>query len=539
MPIGSNRKVCSRGEAWRRIASRFSPHIPPVERGSTLEWGAYYLPHYYSCGPSLMHKWISSTLDNQFARRGQRAVVIGPRGGAKSTVATLTYVLRQAVMGLEPYILIVSDTESQAIENLANIKLELEDNAHGLSLDYPAAVGQGPIWRENYIRLRNGVVIHAAGTGQAIRGRRVKQHRPSLIVGDDLENDQHIESSLKRERVETWFNRTLMNMGDERTNTVILGSALHRESLLMKLLRRPGWIVRREKKRPAPFRAIEKWPDRMDLWNKWETIYNSPDNPDAERDANRFFKANKSAMKYGAVLCWPDREGLYQLMKLRAEIGAASFDAEKQGNPIDPSTCEWPERYFTHSEFYFEEWPENLIIKAIALDPSKGKTDRRHDYSSFAYGGVSSEGVVYVDLNMAKRPVDQIINDGLDIYQSFNPATLAIETNQFQELLAEDFAEAAEAEGINLHITPIENFTAKKVRVRRLSTLFSQRRIRFKAGSEGAAICVQQIRDFPNGDHDDGPDSLEMLCRCMFAMLEDETENDLSENIKKIMERFQ
>jgi hypothetical protein len=41
----------------------------------------------------------------------------------------------------------------------------------------------------------------------------------------------------------------------------------------------------------------------------------------------------------------------------------------------------------------------------------------------------------------------------------------------------------------------------------------SQRRIRFKGDSPGARLLVEQMRDFPNGDHDDGPDALEMAVR--------------------------
>ncbi len=84
----------------------------------------------------------------------------------------------------------------------------------------------------------------------------------------------------------------------------------------------------------------------------------------------------------------------------------------------------------------------------------------------------------------------------------------------------------------------MENFIAKTVRIRRLSTLLSQRRIRFRANSEGATIAVQQLRDFPNGDHDDGPDAVEMVCRLMFAMLEDEQADAMDNTLTKIMDAY-
>ena len=117
--------------------------------------------------------------------------MLGPRGGAKSTLGTLAYPLRAALEGREPYIWIVSDTQHQACAHLENIKAELLDNPR-LAADYPDAVGRGPVWRAGAIVLRNGVAIEAFGTGQRIRGRRRRAHRPTLIVCDDLQNDGHI-----------------------------------------------------------------------------------------------------------------------------------------------------------------------------------------------------------------------------------------------------------------------------------------------------------------------------------------------------------
>jgi hypothetical protein len=54
---------------------------------------------------------------------------------------------------------------------------------------------------------------------------------------------------------------------------------------------------------------------------------------------------------------------------------------------------------------------------------------------------------------------------------------------------------------------------SKLVRIRRLTPLLSQRRLRFKASSKGAKLLVEQLRDFPCGEHDDGPDALEVAFR--------------------------
>jgi predicted phage terminase large subunit-like protein len=65
----------------------------------------------------------------------------------------------------------------------------------------------------------------------------------------------------------------------------------------------------------------------------------------------------------------------------------------------------------------------------------------------------------------------------------------------------------------------IQNQVNKLVRIRRLTPLLSQGKIRFKGGSPGARLLVEQLRDFPNGDHDDGPDALEMAIRLAAELL--------------------
>ena len=67
---------------------------------------------------------------------------------------------------------------------------------------------------------------------------------------------------------------------------------------------------------------------------------------------------------------------------------------------------------------------------------------------------------------------------------------------------------------------PLENRTNKLVRIRRLGPYLSARRLRFKSGSPGTRLLVEQLQQFPVGDHDDGPDAAEMALRLAAELLE-------------------
>jgi predicted phage terminase large subunit-like protein len=483
-----------------------------------LEWGRIYLRAYFVHPPSAMHVWLGRQLDALQKDRGWKINVVGPRGSAKSTVATLSYVLRAALEGWEPYIWIVSDTSDQAKIHLDNLRNELSDNAVLLE-NYPEAAGRGRHWRSSAIQLGNNVTIESYGTGQGIRGRRRRASRPSLIVCDDLQNDSHIASAGQREVTRRWFHGTLLNAGTPTTNVVNLATALHREALAMELARTAGWTSR-------TFAAIERWPRNIELWNEWEAIYCDVDHPDARHAARAFYERRREEMDAGAAVLWPEAEDLYTLMRMRVEIGRTAFEREKQGLPFNPEMCEWPEDYFAE-HVWFEKWPTNLTVRTIALDPSKGRDAGRGDYSAYVLLGIDLAGVAHVEADMARRPTPVMVADGAALCQRFRPHKFGVEANQFQELLCGEIASEFRRQGLG-HVVPsaVHNQVSKLVRIRRLGPWLSQRRLRFLRGSPSTRMLVEQLRDFPAGAHDDGPDALEMALRLAEDVWHERTSDD-------------
>lgn len=488
-----------------KLASRMRWQLMSNVTPSILPWGKSFLTAHFASEPSLMHLWLGNELNSLHKNRGSKINLIGPRGSAKSTIATLCYVLRAAVEGWERYIWIVSDTKEQAQTHLENVKNELVSNEK-LAEYYPQAVGLSRHWRATSIRLRNGVVIESFGTGQGIRGRRYGEVRPSLIVCDDLQNDSHMSSAAQREASRQWFHGTLLNAGTCDTNLINLATALHREALALELHRAAGWVSRN-------FPAIISSPTNTELWDQWESIYCDVENPNARATARQFYEDHRAEMDAGAIVLWPDGENLYTLMQLRAEIGQTAFEREKQGSPVNPENCEWPETYFA-DDIWFDEWPADITVRTVALDPSKGRDAGRGDYSAYVQLGIDRSGVMFVEADLARRPTPQMVADGVAICDRFRPNLFGVEANQFQELLCGEFVSEFARQGIS-HTAPaaIHNTINKQMRIRRLGAFLSLRRFRFLANSPSTRMLVEQLRDFPNGAHDDGPDALEMALR--------------------------
>ncbi|TWT30342.1 Terminase-like family protein [Posidoniimonas corsicana] len=469
-----------------------------------IAWGRSYLPRHFSKPPSAMHRWLGQQVDAMRHTRGVKVNLIGPRGGAKSTVGTLAAVLRAAVTGGERYIWILSATESQAKNHLHNLKQELADNPR-LRAAYPAAARTPRWWRASSIRLSNDVVIEAFGAGQRLRGRRMGAARPSLIVCDDIENDQHIDSARLRESSRQWFFGTLLKAGDARTNVLNLATALHRDALAPRLHTSPGWASR-------VFAAVQAWPTNQPLWDEWRRLYCLPVD-DAPQQAEAFYRERQAEMDHGARVLWPEEEDLLTLMRQRVEGGETAFEREKQGRPIDPERCEWPADYFgPHA--WFDEWPAGLRLRVLSLDPSKGADARHGDYSAYVLLGVGEGGVLHIDADLQRRPTAQMVADGAAHLQAFRPQAFGVESNQWQQLLAAEFQTELRRRGqLGRSIAEIHNHTSKAMRIRRLGPYLSQRRLRFRRNSPGARLLIEQLQDFPLATHDDGPDALEMAVR--------------------------
>jgi predicted phage terminase large subunit-like protein len=149
----------------------------------------------------------------------------------------------------------------------------------------------------------------------------------------------------------------------------------------------------------------------------------------------------------------------------------------------------------------------NIVASALALDPSKGKDSSRGDYSAFVFVALSEDGTFYVDAHLERLPTSALVAKGVELYRKYQPNIFCVEANQFQELLCDEFERQL------VRVYPLENKLNKTIRIRRLEPYLSSRRLRFCASSPSCRLLVEQLRSFPVGSHDDGPDALEMALR--------------------------
>ncbi len=88
-----------------------------------------------------------------------------------------------------------------------------------------------------------------------------------------------------------------------------------------------------------------------------------------------------------------------------------------------------------------------------------------------------------------------------------NFASFAVETNQFQQFLSDELQRRSAIAAVYVPVTDIHNSTDKVGRIQSLQSLIRSGNLRL---SRRHIILLEQLRQFPMGKHDDGPDALHM-----------------------------
>jgi len=500
------------------LSAELSRQRRAIASASAEQFARVYLDQYFELPPSPMHTELFGMLQAASESRGQRIAVAAPRGHAKSTCVSLAYVLYEVLCRHEKFVLLVSATKEQASQLLKHIKDELETNPK-LRIDFPEACpGAGPggkptPWRGTKISLQNGAMLHAVGLGQQIRGIRNREARPSLIIVDDLETQDQVRSEEQRIKTREWFEKTLLKIGDSWTNVIVVGTVLHYDALLAKLLESTQARWTRKK-----YKALITEPERNDLRERWSAVYSGLqkwEGASGTKTARAFYEHHRRAMDEGAEVLWPERDPLEALMEMRLTEGRASFDSEKQNEPLDLEHCLFNVENFVYWDD--EHGDEENLLKTLgarakfyaAWDPSLGTNPHRGDYSAIvitAYDGRSKTSYVLA-ADMARRTPDQAIGRILEYARMYRFSYFAVEENGFQVELKKNLKKAASEAKVKLPVTSVVNTGNKQGRIEMMEPRVTQGKIRF---SRKHKALLEQLRQFPLAAHDDGPDALQM-----------------------------
>lgn len=193
-----------------------------------------YFHRYMQYETADFHKEIFDILENEAIKL---AVICAFRGSAKSTIITTAYVL-WSILGVQQrkFIVICGQTEQKARQYLLNIKNELLNNDL-LKKDL------GPFTEEtNHLGNATAIIIKKlnvkimiSSVEQSIRGMRHGEHRPDLIILDDIEDTNSVKTKEGRDKAFNWLTSEVVPAGSKKTRIIAVGNLLHEDSVLKRL----------------------------------------------------------------------------------------------------------------------------------------------------------------------------------------------------------------------------------------------------------------------------------------------------------------
>jgi hypothetical protein len=432
-----------------------------------------------------------------------------PRGHSKTSWYSRLMPLHGLLYGWSPLTVLLGNNATAARRLLRNIREVCETN-EALAEDFGAIPGE--VWGEE--RLEHGsaaIVCFGVGSG-AVRGVSKPGQRPSLIVGDDLDDDASVRSAIQLESNTEWWDKAIMALGDNVTFTTsyaVVGTIIRSTSLMQHILDAGDFQATIEQ-------GVKRFADRGDLWEQWREWYieqakqgTKPTTP--AEDA--FYQEHREEMLEGTEVLWDRPDAYYQMMLYRLSRGEPAFFSEIQNQPSEAGgnlgklpLVKLPDD--------LSEW--NLVA---SLDPTTkgGKTNDKSAWIE-AYFHRRRKEIIFTFCDARQRPASQTVDFVVNRLRKSNTTKrydgLWIEANSAGTLIADSIDQRAQAENLNYNVIQVQNSAPKDERINILSVYVARGQVfasenvdpefiaewdgypsyRFDDALDAAATIVQQLQ---------------------------------------------
>lgn len=287
-----------------------------------------------------------------YASEVQSAGCIAPRMHAKSTSLTFAYIMAEVCFRTSTHVVLIGSTEDKAAEQLSNVSEELHENAD-IRRDFGIREFQSDTKGEIIVACDDGhrFRVLARGAEQKIRGTMWDGKRPDLLVGDDVEDDEQVESVDRRKKFRNWFFRAAKPALSVNGRIRIHGTILHEDSLLSRLRKNSQWTM-------------------------------------------LFYQAHAGYSDFSHIL-WPQQWTEERLRAKQAEFeaegDAEGYSQEYLNNPLDTKNA-----YFRKQQFHPMTETDHSEDKLfyVGCDFAVSKAERANK-TAFIVGGKDSRGTIH------------------------------------------------------------------------------------------------------------------------------------------------
>lgn len=426
--------------------------------------------------------------------------VAAPRGHAKSTAVTHAYVLANLLFRVKKNILIVSNTEEQAIGFLSGIKEELAHNElvrelFGLKTATSSSSHTEEVVFEKFaekqvvVNFEDGswgrVVVK--GSKQRMRGVNYRNTRPDLIICDDIEDDETCRNDELRREFKQWVLKVLIPARSKSGHIRVVGTILHTDSFLMNTMESRAW-------RSKLYRAHAGYNDFSEIL--WEEQ-------------------------------WPQESLLYERDMYEAQGEAYIYSQEYLNNPLD-----MPNMFFKESDLLPMEEEDYSKPKVFYCGYDSAISEKtRADYNVWSVGGYDSDGILHIVDHVRERGLngEEIIDELFRLDTKHMMDMFIIEKTQITQALEGTLLKEMDRRRQSFDyemLTPVQD---KEGRARPLQKLIKSGLVKFDTNAEWWPELKKELLEFPYGKKDDQVDALSWLARGIYMLAEAPTRKEMEQ----------
>lgn len=419
-----------------------------------------------------------------------------PRAHSKTTWFAQLLPLYALLYGYSPLTVLLAANQTAADRLLRNIET-LFNESPALKEDFGT-----PRWGIERIEYEGNIVLGFGMGSGAIRGVNAKT-RPTLIIGDDLDTDAAVRSTVELSSNKEWLDKVVLQLGDNvsfTTSFLMIGTIIRKTSLLRYMLDSPMFQRSIE-------RAVVQFADNQALWQQWKehilALARENKQP-ADPSEDTFYQEHKDALLVGTKMLWDRKDAYYYAMlyRLRSE---AAFWSELMNEPKDITRSLDQVRYIP-----IPDDAEYELLAAIDPTTTGSKTSDLAAYIEILFHRKRKEIIVsYVDAQ--RRSYSQTIEDVIRRVKQHKEQGRRydgfwIETNSSGLIIRDLLQERMQNEGLIVRVVGINNRIPKAERIAAMSEYISRGQLLF--ANNLPPEVIHELELWPVSQTDDCLDAL-------------------------------
>lgn len=324
--------------------------------------------------------------------------------------------------------------------------------------------------RINNFVTQNGIRVEAHSTQESVRGRLHLNQRPDCLILDDIETNKTKDSQAYTKQVADHISEAMAGMSPDGF-MLYLGNYITEYGNIAKIFERA--------KNDHGIR-VRNIPVIIDGKPAWDAKYALTD---------------EEAQKTGKV----------SIEDKQRQLGSLVFSYEMMNKPIDEMSAEFKKQY---AQFDVEESVKQKETNCYVTIDSAVSEKESADYTGITINRVSLDNKWYTKTYRLKVNSKDLIEHIFYLQKTYSPVFIGLEETTFTMAIQPFLEEEMRRRNSFFTITPVKHRGInKEQRIRGLIPRWENKSI-FLIGDNFELL--EEMRTFPNGQHDDVLDSLSM-----------------------------